>query len=302
MKPVSEDSQSDSPGTRPGRAQSAPHASQSQNDSEAAFGGVFRAGKAKRAFADLDQVPAFYEEEAFSVGDGTLWTGDELEIGRQFDRLATPIVEASVRPVEESHVRRYVRRTHEPELEDFFYSRHSRIRFALHGVAFRIRSFLSITATWTALAMVVLSVGATVFCYYFDLAADLPLSLLSVGIVFPISFGIGHTFSRREYTLREVAYLKAYSLSLYTGARDWPAQSPEMKVATHQIRDAIGTLLICVRQTMLHNTPSGGSVEVYKAFDDLELHILKLGQLDPNFSASGMFSRLEQCHQKMLEG
>ena len=53
---------------------------------------------------------------------------------------------------------------------------------------------------------------------------------------------------------------------------------------------------------MLHNTPSGGSAEVYKAFDDLELHILKLGQLDPNFAASGMFSRLEQCLQKMLEG
>jgi hypothetical protein len=121
---------------------------------------------------------------------------------------------------------------------------------------------VSITATFTALLNVSLSVGATALCIAFSLASDLPITFISASVIFPISFGISFNFQRRETTIREVAILKSLCLAMFMGARDWPASSDKQHECVRAIRDSIGVMLTCVRQTMLHSTPPGGSVQV----------------------------------------
>ena len=220
--------------------------------------------------AVFEQQNGFYTDskEDFLVFDEVILSDrDTPDIETQFDRVAIPVVTERV-PDNQSHVRRYLRAVHEPELEDYYYSK-KKFRYNLHVFLFKLLSFVAITFTWTSLLVGSFSVGATVFCWHFELVTDLPLSLVVVGIIFPISFGIGHNFSRRETTIREVAVLKALSLSLYLGARDWPISSDRHLEVVKQIRDSLGVLLTVIRQTMLHNTPAGGSVQAYKAFDDL---------------------------------
>jgi hypothetical protein len=77
----------------------------------------------------------------------------------------------------------------EPELEDFFFSNCVPLRFTLATVYFKIRSFLSIVLTFNMILNVALAVGGTVLCIQFNLVTDLPLSLISTAVVFPISFG-----------------------------------------------------------------------------------------------------------------
>ncbi len=111
-----------------------------------------------------------------------------------------------------------------------------------------------------------LAVGATVLCIQFGLYTDMPIAFISASIIFPISFGISFNFSRRETTVREVAVLKALCLAMFMGARDWPNTSEKQREAVAAIRDGFGILLTCIRQTMLHNTPPGGSVQVRRIF------------------------------------
>ena len=122
------------------------------------------------------------------------------------------------------HVGRYLRRSLEPELEDFFSSKAPALCFAWTTLLFKLRSFIAITVTVTSIVNVILAVGFTALCNYLGLASDLPLTLISAVLVFPISFGmaISFNFQRREATLHDVAPLKALSLSLFAAARDWP--------------------------------------------------------------------------------
>jgi hypothetical protein len=201
------------------------------------------------------------------------------------------------------HVPRYIRSTHEPELEDYYYNSGSiGLRYSFAILIFKLRSFVSITLTLTTLFNVGLSVSGTVLCTVFNLITDLPLSLIATGIIFPISFGISFNFHRRETTIREIAVLKAVALSMYLVVRDWPAPSHELTEAVNSMRDSIGILMTCIRQTMLHNTPTGGAIQVYKAFDDLENRLCEINTIEPSFFRNtSMYSRIQQYLRQMIE-
>lgn len=101
---------------------------------------------------------------------------------------------------------------------------------------------MSIVVTINMVLNIAVAVGGTVLCIQFSLVSDLPLSLISIAVVFPISFGeklvltplllkktlkgIQNNFGRREISLREVAVLRCLALSMFLGARDWCDQSP----------------------------------------------------------------------------
>lgn len=95
--------------------------------------------------------------------------------------------------------------------------------------------------------------------------------------------------------------LKAHSLALFFACRDWPEYSEALVAAVDELREQLRLLLLCIRQTMLHNTPSGGSMQTYKAFDDLEICMCKINEIDPQFKNSGLYSRAQQYFSKMLE-
>ncbi len=74
--------------------------------------------------------------------------------------------------------------------------------------------------------------------------------------------GIQNNFGRREVSLREVAVLRSLALSMFLGARDWCDQSERQFQEVKKLRTALSVALACMRQTMLHNTPPGGSAQV----------------------------------------
>lgn len=222
---------------------------------------------------------------------------DDAAIDQSFTRFAVPVSH----DFDNLHVKRYLRSRHEPELEDYFFSRHARLRWSWDSFWFKLRSFVSITFTIQTLLMTAFSVGATILFFFFNVYTDLPLTLISVCLVFPISFGIGNNFARRENCLREVAALRALSMCIYMGSRDWPSSTPQTSLAIRNLRDSLHLLLLCMRQTMLHNSPPGGSLQVYKGFEDLEARFCDLNQADPAFRNSSMYSRLQQYLRQMIE-
>jgi len=51
-----------------------------------------------------------------------------------------------------------------------------------------LKSFCSLLTLY-GLVVLLLSLGATWFCYHYGYVADMPLTFLASGIFFPISFG-----------------------------------------------------------------------------------------------------------------
>ena len=99
-----------------------------------------------------------------------------------------------------------------------------------------LRVLLSITATVESLIVLLLSLGSAVFFSYFQdingetLAAKLDFSLLSISLVFPVTFLIQGGFQRRERSIVAMASLKASALQLYMGFLSWNthrAQNPD---------------------------------------------------------------------------
>lgn len=234
----------------------------------------------------------------FVEGLSSLGGGDEISL----DFVGSATLLQPTAPWAAEHVRRYQRPRHEPEAEDYFFHKHVWLRWWWDSLLFKFRSFLSITFTLHTLFSVAMSVGATVFCDHFKLSTDMPLSLLATALFFPLSFGIGFNLSRREAMLKDIGNLRALLLGLFWAARDWievsgeGAQSPLPKV-----KKALETVLICIRQTMLHNTPPGGSSNIYRAFDDLALVMHEVAVSDPKFYRSGMDSRWQQFFKQALE-
>ena len=194
------------------------------------FGGAFAAWREPQPQEHEPVVaaaPPVYEVVP-PEGGIAQYTADELELERQFDRLQAPLVSESIRPLN-THVHRYSRSVHEPEAEDFYYARFPKLKLWFYSTLFKLVAFGSVTLTIQTLFICALSVGATVFCFYFSLQTDLPLALLSVAVIFPITLGVSANLRQRKILVQDIAALKALALSFYTGARDWPEQSPQVR-------------------------------------------------------------------------
>lgn len=186
-------------------------------------------------------------------------------------------------------------------MEDYFYDKRGKIRYMWDSFFFLMKSFVSILFTIQTVIMLVVSVGTTLFCFYLKLSTDMPLALISVAIIFPISFGIGYNFTRRETTLREIASFKGTCLALYIGAREYPAESDKHKQALQVLKEELRIMMLCVRQTLLHNTPTGGAGQVYKAFDDVACALSDINGCDPKFYNTAMYGQLTNMFRALVE-
>lgn len=54
-----------------------------------------------------------------------------------------------------------------------------------------------------------------------QLAAEMPTTLISIAVIFPITFSINAAWVRREEALRYFASMKASAAGLYYAHRDW---------------------------------------------------------------------------------
>lgn len=157
-------------------------------------------------------------------------------------------------------VRRFVFRD-EPVLEAYFFR--SSIAYALSVTWFLFVSFGRLAISWVMLGMLILSCGSTLLFYFFSLHTDLPLGLISVGIIFPVTLGVSFTLGRRENLLKDVAAIKSSSISLFFACRDLVAVRDEHKALLKELKNALFTTIIIVRQTLLHKTPAGAFSEIY---------------------------------------
>jgi len=134
---------------------------------------------------------------------------------------------AKIEQLRLNYPHRYASR-HEPKREDFWNrTPWPWLDHLLYVLVMRLslfKSFISLI-TLHGLFVCACAVGSTYFCHHFGIHTDQPLSLLSAGIVFPISFGIGYTMSRREQCLNAMASLKCSAISLYYMHRDWDSEA-----------------------------------------------------------------------------
>lgn len=66
-----------------------------------------------------------------------------------------------------------------------------------------------------------LSLLATLLCQLVGLRSDIPTTLISIALVFPIGFSINAAYRRREEALTYLAGLKSYVVALFYAHRDW---------------------------------------------------------------------------------
>jgi len=87
--------------------------------------------------------------------------------------------------------------------------------------------FFGATCTFDTLLSICMAEASLLLYTYFGvgLLMDFNLSIVSTGLVFPLTMSISQAFSRREVALRSVLQLRAWTASIFAAHRlfDWPS-------------------------------------------------------------------------------
>lgn len=82
-----------------------------------------------------------------------------------------------------------------------------------------IKSLAAITFRWTTLWVIALTMVATYLCYYFNIVTNMGVTILSIGIVFPLSF-TSASLSALLFSPRAVSRLRSTGAS--ASCWTWP--------------------------------------------------------------------------------
>ena len=74
---------------------------------------------------------------------------------------------------------------------------------------------------YKTIIVTVLSLISTWLCMRYNIAADFPLTLVGIAIVFPVVFSIDSAYDRRERALTQLADFEAHLTALHIATRDW---------------------------------------------------------------------------------
>ena len=198
---------------------------------------------------------------------------------------------------EELAPRRYQKRE-EPLFERFYALRFGSLRFRLSSLLYLSRQFFFLVFSVPTLLMTAIGMGTWAAFFFNGVSADLPVSLLSAAVVIPVAFGVAFNASRRENFLRDLALIKSSSLSVYISCRDLPAPSQLHQKRLADVKNALSVLLLSIRQHFLH----ANQVSVcYSAFNDLEVKLTQLAQVEPGFALSAAYSRIQSSFRVLME-
>lgn len=137
-----------------------------------------------------------------------------------------------------------------------------------------LRNFIRIQSTQTGV-IILLSVGATYLCLRYNVAVELPTSLIGIAIVFPIVFSINAAYRRREEALRYFASLKAHAVALFYAHRDWLPENNNEHLS--RARELIIRLLQAVRKGFIIPKEQEEDFQrVYQVFAEFSLSMEKL--------------------------
>jgi len=127
----------------------------------------------------------------------------------------------------------------------------------------------------------------------------MPLTLLTVGVIFPISFMIQYSVGRRERVLLDVASLKASVISLYVLAREWP---PKEDGKVSPMADRMKNLLVSLMEEMAkyisHHDKGQNIYTIYEQFDEMFSLIEEIRVTDD--WVKSVISRAYQYHRYMI--
>ncbi|MHC4954309.1 MAG: hypothetical protein ACYTGZ_10495 [Planctomycetota bacterium] len=157
---------------------------------------------------------------------------------------------------------------------------------------------LFLLLNFKTLALTVVAVLATYVCIETGLEANFPLTVIAIGVVFPIVFSIGGAYKRREVVLREYGTVKAHGRSIYFATRDW--LSPQKPEAEERVKELLGALLGRCRDLFTGDPDDLPRTEraVYHEFSEVSRFIRD--DLRGNGLAGGEVSRCNQFLSKML--
>ncbi len=94
---------------------------------------------------------------------------------------------------------------------------------------------LSLIINYNTFIVTFLALASTIICEHYGIAANFPLTIVGVAIVFPIVFSINSAYTRRETALTNLGDFVNHMTALYHASRDWlnPAQ-PDFQKETKQ--------------------------------------------------------------------
>ena len=195
--------------------------------------------------------------------------------------------------------RRYSKRE-EPLHEDFFGMRFGRLRYRLAMMLYMLLSFVRVIFSLTTLFNAFVGVGCWAAYYYTDTPSDLPISLLSAGIVLPVSFGIGFNSTRRENLLKDIATVKAASLATYKNCRDLITPSDAHDAALIEVKRALAIVLIAIRQYLVYES---SNIEIiYKALDNVQIALKNIADCDEGFRLTAANARIQTSFRGIGDG
>lgn len=158
----------------------------------------------------------------------------------------------------------------------------------------RLKS-IALIINYKTFIVTTLAVASTWLCGYYQIKAELPLTLVGIAIVFPVVFSIDSAYKRRERVLVLLSDFKAHINSIFLASRDWLEPADEKLM--NKIRNNLHDIYAHLRN---YCTASEGDAE---AENDLYESISKLSKKVQKFRQRGMYlgevSRVNQYISKL---
>eukprot|EP01098_Paradermamoeba_levis_P016259 TRINITY_DN8677_c0_g1_i2.p1 TRINITY_DN8677_c0_g1~~TRINITY_DN8677_c0_g1_i2.p1 ORF type:complete len:263 (-),score=60.70 TRINITY_DN8677_c0_g1_i2:4-792(-) len=166
---------------------------------------------------------------------------------------------------------RYQRR-HEPTIEEFGGKKWKFFAYTAYNL---ILSFLHLIFSAHNIITMALGIGGTILCHKLSLYSDMPISLISAGLFFPVSFGISFSFGRNENMLVNLADMKSSMVDLFYCCREFQKPGTQVDVRCKEICQK---LLRKIAEYAMHK---GTTVEeIYNLFEEMSWLLEELRRQD----------------------
>ncbi len=113
------------------------------------------------------------------------------------------------------------------------------------------------------------SVFATWLCIYFEIFAEISLSMVSVAIVFPIVFAINSAYQRREEALKHLAGINGHAVSVFLAVKHWGEHGPAPHELLQEVREKIIDVLKSVKRYLVSDEHEKMEVGVFTMISNL---------------------------------
>ena len=199
---------------------------------------------------------------------------------------------------------RYMRQ-HEPRLEDIRMEHPeeeevrmgsvsvctAETRFQALTCVFMLRVFQNAVFSVTVVVSSVVAGLASWGAFELGLATDMPITLYSTAIIFPVSFAINAAYQRRDRVLLDMADLRTNVFELYILARNWTRHQPGLDIHV-RMRALLVKTLQYMEQLFTHHGDPKVLFRIYRNLDRMGTLNEELRLVDPNMN--GVISRAYQ--------